>query len=67
MLVGGTALAGYHAGHRRSDDSTSQSARQVHDDIVALKQQLMHAFDALARRQPVPSVGALIEALRKRR
>jgi len=49
------------------DFSITQSARQVHDDIVELKQKLMHAFDALARKQPVPSVGALIKALRKRR
>ena len=49
------------------DFSITQSARQVHGDIVELKQELMHACDALARKQAVPSVGALIKALRKRR
>ncbi|RLB53378.1 MAG: hypothetical protein DRI90_21210, partial [Deltaproteobacteria bacterium] len=47
------------------DFSLTQSAGEEHDDVVALKQKLMHAFDALARKQPVPSVGALIKALRK--
>lgn len=47
--------------------STTQSAGQVHHDIVAFQHKLMHAFDALARKQPVPPVGALIKTLRKRR
>ena len=61
------SLAGATLRESACNFSITQSPREVHDAIVALKQQLMHAFDALARKQPVPSVGALIKALRKRR
>ena len=59
------SLAGATMRESACDFSLTQSAGEEHDDVVALKQKLMHAFDALARKQPVPSVGALIKALRK--
>ncbi len=49
------------------DFSATRSARDIYRDIVALKQDLTQAFHALACKQPVPTVGHLIRALRRRR